>query len=136
MRSNTSSKPATPQERRQAHARFVARLRSLPPGTFSGVPRFIRAHLRAASKGGRSGYSEPGFHLGRCVTELEPHDTETDAWLDIIDAELVPLVEAEDDDAVLAWLVRRYPLVMAPVRKRRREGFVAGFYRGFARRGD
>jgi hypothetical protein len=105
-------------------------------GTFTGIPTFIRAHCRTASKGGSGGYSEAGFHLGYHVRDLEPYDIETEDWLAVIVFELHPLIEVENDDAVIAWCVRRYPRVMAMVPTRRRASFVAGFYRGFAKGGE
>lgn len=106
------------------------------PGIFTGIPSFIRAICRTASHGGSGGYAEAGFHLGHHVRDLEPWDVEADDWLQVIDAELRPLIDAEDDAAVLAWCVRRYPRVMALVPTRRRAAFAAGFYRGFAKGGE
>ncbi|WP_439628917.1 hypothetical protein [Gemmata sp.] len=126
--SDTSHHPA--EDRRQ---KFPRRPEANPPGTFLGCPTYIRAHCRTAARGGSSGYGEAGFHLGHHVRELEPHDTEQEAWAGIIESELAPLVAAGDDASALAWLVRRYPRVMANVPTRRRSNFLAGFYRGFAK---
>lgn len=122
--STNTSVPDSPPTRREH-----------PPGTFTGCPTFIRAHCRTASHGGGSGYSEAGFHLGYHVRDLEPSDLESAEWFDLVTAELFPLVRAEDDAGLIAWLVRRYPVVMALVPTRRRASFVAGFYRGVAKGG-
>ena len=111
-------------------ARLRERIRSAPPGTFVGVPGWFRGHCGTARRGGESGYSQAGFHLGLHLYETEPYDTEPDAWAELIAAELLPAVRAGDDPAALAWLVRRFPACLALVPVRRRDGFLAGFVRG------
>lgn len=107
--------------------------RTVPPGTFAGYPTFLRAHLDAASQGGAGGYAEAGFHFGLHVHSMEPFDTDSDEWAEIIAAELVPLIARRDDAAVVAWLLRRYPRIMPRVQARRHQNFLSGFYRGFAK---
>ena len=67
---------------------------------------------------------------------MDPYDVEFDDWHDLVEAKLSPLVAERDDAAVIVWLVRRFPRCLAMVPTRRRTGFVAGFYRGFERRGS
>jgi len=104
------------------------RMKSYPDGVFNGVPGFFSANCMTAKMGGTSTYSDAGYHLGLHLENLDPWNVEPDEWLDILETELAPLVDDEDDKAVLAWLIRRYPRCMALIPRRRRSAFLKGFY--------
>lgn len=100
------------------------------PGIFTGLPSFLRACCRTAAEGGALGYDEVGFKFGGHIRDLEPNDLEHEEWLDVIDRELVPALEA-GDAAALTWIVARFPTLGRLVPARRQTSFLAGFRRGF-----
>lgn len=96
---------------------------------FTGVPSFFRCCCRDVSRGRiDASYSHPGYELARHLSRLVPYEAEFQEWLDILEAELWPLIESRDDEAVIKWLLEHYPRCMALVPRRRRDAFLQGFY--------
>ncbi len=108
-----------------------------PRQVFEGVPTFFRANCEGAKAGGDCGYDMAGYHLGlHLATLLEPQDN-IDTVGDKLDklAALLNRVH-RDDQAILEWFEREFPLCMALVpKKRRRDRFLKGVYAAHDERG-
>jgi hypothetical protein len=102
--------------------------RSFKPKGLGACPTFFLARCREASRGGTDGYEWAAYSLIRAIGSLIPYDLEEDEWFARLD-ELSSLIEAKDDETVLAWFERWLPRCMALVPRRRRTLFLKGVYR-------
>jgi len=93
-----------------------------------GLPGFIRAQLRTASRGGSSGYEDAGCKLGETLgsDSLCPINAELHEWAEELDR-LDTFIQ--DDELLAKWLRRTFPRVMDRVPKSRMPQFMAGLRR-------
>jgi hypothetical protein len=97
-------------------------------GAFRGVPTFFRALCDEATRGGSLGYEGVGFSLARTIPSMCPDDLTMEEWESEVET-LVELVKDETHDLVWSWLVGHFPKCMELVPSRRKDQFLAGFYR-------
>jgi cytochrome c peroxidase len=65
---------------------------TVPAFTHTGLPSYIRASLREASRGGSNGYEIAGFQLGSHLGGESPYEADEDEWAEAIavfDASLI-----------------------------------------------
>ena len=90
---------------------------------FNGVPSFFRASVRDAQNRTHGlDYESAGWQFAGLLSEAD--DDEEKA------AELDRIIDAGNDEQLLAFLRREYPRCLALVPLRRRTKFIAGVWRG------
>jgi hypothetical protein len=97
----------------------------MKPKGRGACPTFFLACCHEASKGGESNYGAAGHELMRHVVHLCDYAVEEDEWEARLDR-LQALLDAQDDDGILAWFDRELPRCMALVPRRRRAQFLKG----------
>jgi hypothetical protein len=118
----------------EAAERAARKAEAMPAPTFVTKPRgrgacptYFLALCEQATLGGENGYYRAGHELMRHVKEAvswEVDESERDAKL----KELGRLMDAQSDEAILAWFDREVPRCMQLVPRRRRASFLRGVY--------
>jgi hypothetical protein len=88
-------------------------------------PTFFVAACTEAGRGGASGYRQAAWHLTGSLMSLKDYSLSDEEWHARLDR-LEQLIDAGDDDGVLAWFERELPRCMALVPQRRRQQFLQG----------
>lgn len=97
-------------------------------------PSYFRARCIDAANGGRVGYDDAGYHLGRHIEDEFPYSVAVDEWEKNLD-QLSELLEDRDNAGVIDWCSQWLPSCIGLVPPRRRANFVKGVYRAFVHTG-
>jgi hypothetical protein len=111
-------------EKKQAKARVAPR--PAPRKTSGACPAFFKATCWEARRGGGHGYDWSGRKLIGCAASLIAADTTEELYEKF--EELKGLIQAHNNDGVLAWFDTELPRCMELIPRRRRASFLAGVY--------